>query len=100
MQNDAVGRKWAHCLGGASEKAAPSSGTAEGGAARPKGAASGTIAADRKRREPKLSPCTGWRNWELHHKGLHRWAGNWCVAVILSALLAALSLELGGKGAQ
>ena len=100
MQNNEGGRKWLTTLGGARKKAAPSPDTAEGGAARQKGTASGTIAADQKRRETKLSPCTGGGNWELHHRGLHRWAGDWCVAVILSALLAALSLELGDKGAQ
>src|ERR1700730_5983557 len=37
MQNNEGGRKWLTVLGGASEKAAPSPATAEGGAARQKG---------------------------------------------------------------
>src|SRR5580704_18827513 len=75
MRNNAAGRKWLTALGGASEKGRPVS-RHSGRAERPgkSVAASGTIAADRKRREPKLSPCKGGRNWELHHKGLHRWA--------------------------
>jgi hypothetical protein len=74
MQKSAVGRKLAHSLSGAKRKGRPvSQGSGKGGAAKAKGyAASGTIAADRKRRASKLSPCTDGRNWELHYQGLHR----------------------------